>query len=120
MAASSTHAVWVHQVGTATLCDIQSSSATLGSYDFVAEALFGELDVDGFCLEYDDEWAGRFESLRFVPGKWSCWAGHDQAGPAGEPGRPKPRIDEAARLLPLDQLCLSGSASSSPWPRAKR
>jgi 5-methyltetrahydropteroyltriglutamate--homocysteine methyltransferase len=44
-----------------------------GSYDFVAEALFGELDVDGFFLEYDDEWAGGFEPPRFMPGKWSCW-----------------------------------------------
>jgi 5-methyltetrahydropteroyltriglutamate--homocysteine methyltransferase len=41
----------------------------LGSYDFVAEALFGELGVGGFFPEYDDEWAGSFESLRFVPGK---------------------------------------------------
>src|SRR4029453_12360592 len=31
----------------------QSSWAAEGSYDFVAEALFGELAVDGFFLEYD-------------------------------------------------------------------
>ena len=38
-----------------------------GGYDFVAEALFGELDVDGFFLEYDDARSGGFEPLRFVP-----------------------------------------------------
>ena len=38
-----------------------------GGYDFVAEALFSELDVDGFFLEYDDVRSGGFEPLRFVP-----------------------------------------------------
>ena len=38
-----------------------------GSYDHVAEALFGELKVDGFFLEYDDERSGGFAPLRFVP-----------------------------------------------------
>ena len=38
-----------------------------GGYDFVAEALFGELDVDGFFLEFDDARSGGFEPLRFVP-----------------------------------------------------
>ena len=41
--------------------------AASGGYDFVAEALFCELDVDGFFLEYDDERSGGFEPLRFVP-----------------------------------------------------
>lgn len=38
-----------------------------GSYDFVAEAQFGALAVDGFFLEFDDERSGGFEPLRFVP-----------------------------------------------------
>ncbi|MGH7029347.1 MAG: 5-methyltetrahydropteroyltriglutamate--homocysteine S-methyltransferase, partial [Stellaceae bacterium] len=38
-----------------------------GGYDHVAEALFGELAVDGFFLEYDDQRSGGFEPLRFVP-----------------------------------------------------
>lgn len=86
----------------------------------MAEALFSELDVDGFCLEYDDEWAGSFRVAAVRAREMVVLGWSDQAGPVGEPGRPKPRIDEATRLLPLDQLCLSGSASSSPWPRAKR
>ena len=47
--------------------NFRSSWVAEGGYDFVAEALFGELDVDGFFLEYDDERSGGFEPLRFVP-----------------------------------------------------
>ena len=36
-------------------------------YDFVAEALFNELEVDGFFMEWDDARSGGFEPLRFVP-----------------------------------------------------
>ncbi len=45
----------------------RSSWAAEGGYDFVAEALFGQLDVDGFFLEYDDARSGDFAPLRFVP-----------------------------------------------------
>src|ERR1017187_4148741 len=47
--------------------NFRSSWAAEGGYDFVAEALFSELNVDGFFLEYDDERSGGFEPLRFVP-----------------------------------------------------
>jgi len=47
--------------------NFRSSWAAQGGYDFVAEALFSELAVDGFFLEYDDERSGGFEPLRFVP-----------------------------------------------------
>ena len=47
--------------------NFRSSWAAEGGYDFVAEALFNELQVDGFFLEYDDERSGSFEPLRFVP-----------------------------------------------------
>ena len=47
--------------------NFRSSWAAAGGYDFVAEALFSELAVDGFFLEYDDERSGGFEPLRFVP-----------------------------------------------------
>ena len=38
-----------------------------GGYEPVAEVLFGELDVDAYFLEYDDERSGDFAPLRFVP-----------------------------------------------------
>ncbi|HEX7223144.1 MAG TPA: 5-methyltetrahydropteroyltriglutamate--homocysteine S-methyltransferase, partial [Candidatus Limnocylindrales bacterium] len=47
--------------------NFRSSWVAEGGYDFVAEALFGSLDVDGFFLEYDDARSGGFEPLRFVP-----------------------------------------------------
>ena len=47
--------------------NFRSSWAAEGGYDFVAEALFGGLEVDGFFLEYDDARSGGFEPLRFVP-----------------------------------------------------
>src|SRR6202007_410694 len=77
--------------------------------DFVAEALFSELNVDGFFLEYDDERSGGFEPLRFVPkGKMVVLGLVTTKRPAlEEKDALKRRIDEAARYVPLEQLCLS-------------
>ena len=47
--------------------NFRSSWVAEGSYDHVAEALFGQLAVDGFFLEFDDERFGGFEPLRYVP-----------------------------------------------------
>src|SRR5690606_14787875 len=47
--------------------NFRPSWAAEGGYDFVAEALFSELAVDGFFLEYDTARAGGFAPLRFVP-----------------------------------------------------
>jgi 5-methyltetrahydropteroyltriglutamate--homocysteine methyltransferase len=89
--------------------NFRSSWAAEGSYDFVAEALFGELAVDGFFLEYDDHRSGGFEPLRFVPpGKQVVLGLVTTKRPALESKDVlKRRIDEASRYLPLDQLCLS-------------
>jgi 5-methyltetrahydropteroyltriglutamate--homocysteine methyltransferase len=89
--------------------NFQSSWAAEGGYDFVAEALFGELAVDGFFLEYDDARSGGFEPLRFVPpGKQVVLGLVTTKHPQLEPKDTlKRRIDEAARYVPLDQLCLS-------------
>ncbi len=89
--------------------NFQSSWAAEGSYDFVAEALFSELNVDGFFLEYDDARSGGFEPLRFVPGGKMVVLGlvTTKRGELEAKDAVKRRIDEAARYLPLDQLCLS-------------
>lgn len=81
-----------------------------GTYDAIAEELFGNLRYQRILLEYDDERSGGFEALRFVP----------RPGPVVVLGlittkSPRPetvddlarRIDEAARYLPLEQLALS-------------
>ena len=87
----------------------RSSWVASGGYDFVAEALFSELDVDGFFLEYDDERSGGFEPLRFVPpGKQVVLGLVTTKRPELESkDELKRRIDEAAKYVPLEQLCLS-------------
>jgi 5-methyltetrahydropteroyltriglutamate--homocysteine methyltransferase len=80
-----------------------------GSYDPVAEALFSELDVDGFFLEYDDERSGGFEPLRFVPkGKVVVLGLVTSKRPELESrDELKRRINLAAKYVDLDQLALS-------------
>ena len=83
-----------------------------GGYDHVAEALFGELAVDGFFLEYDDARSGGFEPLRFVPRGKRVVLGLVTSKRAALESKDelKRRIDEAAKYVPLDQLCLSRNA----------
>jgi 5-methyltetrahydropteroyltriglutamate--homocysteine methyltransferase len=80
-----------------------------GGYEPVAEVLFSELDVDAYFLEYDDERSGDFAPLRHV--------GPDRTVVLGLVTSKRPelepfdvlarRVEEAARYVPLDQLCLS-------------
>jgi 5-methyltetrahydropteroyltriglutamate--homocysteine methyltransferase len=95
--------------------NFRSSWAAEGGYDFVAEALFSDLAVDGFFLEYDDERSGGFEPLRFVPPGKMVVLGlvTTKRGALEDPGDLKRRIEEAARYIPLDQLCLSGQCGFS-------
>ncbi len=90
--------------------NFRSSWVAEGGYDHVAEALFGELAVDGFFLEYDDARSGGFAPLRFVPrGPKKVVLGLvTSKRPALEAkDLLKRRIDEAAKYVPLEQLCLS-------------
>ena len=90
--------------------NFRSSWMAEGGYDHVAEALFGELAVDGFFLEYDDARSGGFEPLRFVPrGEKRVVLGLVTSKRAALESKDelKRRIDAAARYAPLDQLCLS-------------
>ena len=89
--------------------NFRSSWAAEGGYDFVAEALFGELAVDGFFLEYDDARSGTFEPLRFVPkGKQVVLGLVTTKRPELEDkDLLKRRIEDAARYVDVDQLCLS-------------
>jgi 5-methyltetrahydropteroyltriglutamate--homocysteine methyltransferase len=89
--------------------NFRSSWAAEGGYDFVAEALFSELGVDGFFLEYDDARSGGFEPLRFVPEGKMVVLGlvTTKRGQLESPDELKRRIDEASKFVPLEQLCLS-------------
>jgi 5-methyltetrahydropteroyltriglutamate--homocysteine methyltransferase len=95
--------------------NFRSSWAASGGYDFVAEALFSSLDVDGFFLEYDDERSGGFAPLRFVPkGKQVVLGLVTTKRPELESKDDlKRRIEEASRYVDLDQICLSGQCGFS-------
>jgi 5-methyltetrahydropteroyltriglutamate--homocysteine methyltransferase len=98
--------------------NFRSSWVAEGGYDFVAEALFGELDVDGFFMEWDDARSGGFEPLRYVPPGKTVVLGlvTTKRGALEDPDQLKRRIEEAARYVDVDQLCLSpqcGFASTS-------
>jgi methionine synthase II (cobalamin-independent) len=89
--------------------NFRSSWVAAGGYDHVAEALFGQLNVDGFFLEYDDARSGGFEPLRFVPKGKMVVLGLVTTKKAALEGKDalKRRIDEAAKFVPLEQICLS-------------
>ena len=89
--------------------NFRSSWVAQGGYDFVAEALFNELEVDGFFLEFDDERSGTFEPLRFVPKGKLVVLGivTTKRGELETKDELKRRIDEATQHIDLDQLCLS-------------
>jgi 5-methyltetrahydropteroyltriglutamate--homocysteine methyltransferase len=87
----------------------RSSWRAEGGYDYVAEALFGDLEVDGFFLEYDDERSGGFEPLRYVPPGKQVVLGLVTTKQAALESADalKERIEEASRHLDVEQLCLS-------------
>jgi methionine synthase II (cobalamin-independent) len=95
--------------------NFRSSWVAEGGYDFVAEALFGELEVDGFFMEWDDERSGGFAPLRHVPkGKVVVLGLVTTKRPELESKDGlKRRIEEASRYVDLDQLCLSGQCGFS-------
>jgi 5-methyltetrahydropteroyltriglutamate--homocysteine methyltransferase len=90
--------------------NFRSAWAAEGSWDFVAEALLNELQVDGFFMEWDDERSGGFEPLRFLPkGEKQVVLGlvTTKRGELESKDELKRRIEEAAKYAPIDQLCLS-------------
>ena len=88
----------------------QSMWAAEGGYDFVAEALFNDLKVDAYYLEFDDARSGGFEPLRFVPADKVVVLGlvTTKRPQLEDKDLLKRRIEEASRFVDLDQLCISG------------
>jgi len=80
-----------------------------GGYDPIAERVFNEIKVDAFFLEYDSPRAGGFEPLRFVPKDKIVVLGlvSTKTPELESPDLLKKRIEEAARYVPLERLCLS-------------
>jgi 5-methyltetrahydropteroyltriglutamate--homocysteine methyltransferase len=89
-----------------------------GSYDAIAERLFGSLNCQRFLLEYDSERAGGFEPLRFVPkGRVVVLGLITTKLPELESvDHLARRIEEASRYLPIEQLALSPQCGFGHFP----
>ena len=88
--------------------NFKSAWVAEGGYDPVVEAMFST-DVDGYFMEFDSARAGGFEPLRALPPGKKVVLGlvTTKVGELESKDDLKRRIDEAARIVPLDQLCLS-------------
>ena len=97
--------------------NFRSTFIASGGYEPVAEVMFNTIKVHGYFMEFDSERAGGFEPLRFVPKGKQVVLGlvTSKTGTLESKDAIKRRIDQAAKFVPLDQLCLSpqcGFASS--------
>ena len=89
--------------------NFKSAWVAEGGYEPVAEVLFNELAVDGYFLEYDDARSGDFAPLRHVPKGKIVVLGlvTTKLDQLETKDYLKGKIAEAAKIVPLDQLCLS-------------
>jgi 5-methyltetrahydropteroyltriglutamate--homocysteine methyltransferase len=94
----------------------QSMWAAEGGYDFVADALFNKLGVNGYFLEFDDERSGTFEPLRHLPkGDKRVILGivTTKRAELEDKDMLKRRIEEAAKYVDINQLGISGQCGFS-------
>jgi len=89
--------------------NFRSTFIASGGYEFVAAPLFGEVNIDGYFLEFDTDRAGGFEPLRHLKGNKQVVLGlvTSKSGRLEPKDDIKRRIDEATKFVPLEQLCLS-------------
>nr|WP_092074675.1 5-methyltetrahydropteroyltriglutamate--homocysteine S-methyltransferase [Dendrosporobacter quercicolus]NSL47645.1 5-methyltetrahydropteroyltriglutamate--homocysteine S-methyltransferase [Dendrosporobacter quercicolus DSM 1736]SDN08066.1 5-methyltetrahydropteroyltriglutamate--homocysteine methyltransferase [Dendrosporobacter quercicolus] len=88
--------------------NFHSSWFGAGGYEPIAGELFGNANVDGFFLEYDNERSGDFKPLRFIK-KQLVVLGLVTTKHGGLESKEmlKARLAEASQYLHLEQLCLS-------------
>ncbi len=89
--------------------NFQSTWFAQGGYEPVAEVLFNELNVDAYFLEYDDERSGDFSPLRLLPKNKTVVLGvvTSKRGELEDKNFVINRIKEAAKYMPLENMCLS-------------
>ncbi|ELY2669356.1 cobalamin-independent methionine synthase II family protein [Cronobacter sakazakii] len=90
--------------------NFRSSWIAEGGYEPVAEVLFGTVNIDAFFLEYDNDRSGDFAPLRFIrPGKQQVVLGliTTKNGELENPELIKARLEEAAKYVDINQICLS-------------
>ena len=88
--------------------NFKSSWVASGGYETVAEAMFSSA-VDAFFMEFDDKRSGSFEPLRYLPKGKKVVLGlvTTKVGELETKDFLINRIKEAAKFVPLDNLCLS-------------
>ncbi len=86
-----------------------STWASSGGYAPIAETLFGKENVTGYYLEFDTDRAGDFQPLQHVSDGKLVVLGlvSSKIGELEDKAQIIARINEAAKVLPLDRLCLS-------------
>ncbi|HLF78424.1 MAG TPA: cobalamin-independent methionine synthase II family protein [Dehalococcoidia bacterium] len=78
-----------------------------GSYDEIAERLFGGLEFDRFLLEYDSELSGTFDALRYLPkGKMAVLGLVSNHGEVESREYLLQRLEEASKFVPMDQIAI--------------
>lgn len=89
--------------------NFKSTFAGEGDYESVAEKFLSKMNVDGFFMEYDDDRSGDFAPLRFLPkDKYVVIGIMTSKTPELESKDDlKRRIDAAAQIVPLEQICIS-------------
>jgi methionine synthase II (cobalamin-independent) len=89
--------------------NFQSTFVASGGYEPVAEILFNAINVHGYFMEYDSDRAGGFEPLRLVPKGKTVVLGlvTSKSGRLESKDEIKRRIEQAAKFIDLDRLCLS-------------
>jgi 5-methyltetrahydropteroyltriglutamate--homocysteine methyltransferase len=90
--------------------NFRSTWISEGGYEPVADTMLGQLNYDGYFLEYDSARAGGFEPLRFLPkGNKIVVLGlvTTKSGKLEKKDDIKRRIEEVTKYVALDQLCLS-------------
>jgi 5-methyltetrahydropteroyltriglutamate--homocysteine methyltransferase len=97
--------------------NFRSTFIASGGYEPVAEVMFNAINVHGYFMEFDSDRAGGFEPLRFVPKGKTVVLGlvTSKTGTLESKDEIKRRVEQAAKFVPLEQLCLSpqcGFASS--------
>ena len=88
--------------------NFKSAWVAEGGYEPVAEAMFAS-GVDGYFMEFDSARAGGFEPLRFVQKGKKVVLGlvSSKTGTLESRDELKKKINEAAKHVPLEDLCLS-------------
>lgn len=90
-----------------------------GGYDLVADRLFKKVRISYFLMEFDSPRAGNFDPLRHLPRDKFVVLGlvSSKVAQLEDRAQVRARLNEAAKIVPLDQLAISaqcGFASSVP------